>query len=558
MNANRSIHKLFALIVMPALLLGACAPAARNNPVIEQPAQPEKESLGTGEVVQEGAPVTGISAPQTDAQVAPLAAAPTLAPFATAASAAEYRNIQPLAPQPIYPTVPAGNEFQNYGVNPYIAAVEDHLSTFALDVDTASYTVMRRYIQDGMLPPAESVRVEEYVNYFDPGFPTPPDVAFAIYADGAPSPFSTDGSHLLRIGVQGYEVTDQQRKPSVLTFVVDISGSMAINNRLELVKQSLTLLVERLRPDDVVSIVVYGSEARTILEPTPASNHSAILNAIYSLATEGATNAEAGLMLGYEHAMRAYKPGANNRVILCSDGVANVGATGPDEILSRVRGYVEEGIYLTTIGVGMGNFNDVLLEQLANDGNGSYAYIDDQDEAQRLFVENLTSTLQVIALDAKIQVDFNPEIVAYYRLLGYENRDVADEDFRNDTVDAGEIGAGHSATAIYSVVLNPRAEGRIATVQLRWQDPDTMQVTEINGNVNTWDMADSFYRTAPHYQLAVLVAQYAEVLRHSPWAGGTSLNQLANLTAELTYSLPADTDVSEFVNIVQQAARINR
>jgi Ca-activated chloride channel family protein len=557
MNANRSFNYLLILVVILSLLLGACAPAAQTVEVVKT-VSIEKETLRTYEVSGEGLPVVGQSAPNADSLEAPRATTPTLAPFATNVPAGEIKNIAPEISAPVFPTPPVGNEFQNYGVNPYIAAVEDHLSTFALDVDTASYTVMRRYLKDGMLPPAESVRVEEYVNYFDPGYPTPPDVAFAIYADGAPSPFSTDGSILLRIGVQGYAVSDAQRKPSVLTFVVDISGSMAINGRLELVKQSLTMLVERLRPDDVVAIVVYGSEARTVLDPTPASNHGDILNAIYSLQTEGATNAEAGLLLGYEHAMRAFNPSANNRVILCSDGVANVGATGPDQILSRVRGYVEEGVYLTTIGVGMGNFNDVLLEQLANDGNGTYAYIDDQDEAKRLFVDNLTSTLQVIALDSKIQVDFNPEIVAYYRLLGYENRDVADEDFRNDAVDAGEIGAGHSATAIYSIVLNPRAEGRIATVQLRWQDPDTMRVTEINGNVNTWDMADSFYRTAPHYQLAVLVAQYAEVLRRSPWAGGISLNQLANLAAEISYSLPADDDVSEFVKLLQQAAQINR
>ena len=554
MNTKRSISVSLALIMTAALLLSACA-AAQTVEVVKT-VEVEKQVAPSTEGLSQGEPAVGQSVAETDSRELPLAAAPTMTPLGTAAPAAEYKNVTPLIPQPVYPTPVLGNEFQNYGVNPFIAAVEDHLSTFALDVDTASYTVMRRYIQDGSLPPADSVRVEEFVNYFKPGYPTPPDVAFAIYADGAPSPFSTDGSYLLRIGVQGYEVTDAQRKPSVLTFVVDISGSMSINGRLELVKQSLMMLAERLRPDDMVAIVVYGSEARTILNPTPASNQSAIQNAIYSLSTEGATNAEAGLLLGYEHAMRAFNPNANNRVILCSDGVANVGATGPDEILARVRGYVEEGVYLTTIGVGMGNFNDVLLEQLANDGNGTYAYIDDLDEAQRLFVDNLTSTLQVIALDAKIQVDFNPEVVAYYRLLGYENRAVADVDFRNDAVDAGEIGAGHSATAIYSVVLNPRGEGRIATVQLRWQDPDTMRVTEINGNVNTWDMADSFYRTAPHYQLAILVAQYAEVLRHSPWAGGTSLNQLANLAAELTYSLPGDAEVAEFVKLLQQAARI--
>jgi Ca-activated chloride channel family protein len=344
----------------------------------------------------------------------------------------------------------------------------------------------------------------------------------------------------------------------VLTFLIDVSGSMQMNNRLGLVKDSLALLVERLRPDDTVAIVVYGSNARVVLEPVSGNNQGQILRAIDSLANEGATNAEAGLILAYETAMRAYRPEANNRVILCSDGVANVGATGPDAILAKVRGYVEEGIYLSTFGVGMGNFNDVLLEQLADDGNGTYAYIDDMDEAQRQFVDNLTSTLQVIALDAKVQVDFNSDVVAYYRLVGYENRAVADQDFRNDTVDAGEIGAGHSATAVYSVVLNPGTEGRIATVQLRWEDPDSHEIREINGNFNSWDLAASFYQTSPRYQLTIMAAQYAEILRQSPWAANTSLTQLSNMAAELSYNLPQDQDVSEFISLLQRAAQIAR
>jgi Ca-activated chloride channel family protein len=458
----------------------------------------------------------------------------------------------------IQPPTPAGVEFQNYGVNPYINSLQDHLSTFSLDVDTASYTVMRNYIQNGSLPPADAIRVEEFVNYFKQDYPIPPDVAFGIYADGAPSPFATDGSYLLRIGVQGYTVPEWQRKPSVLTFLIDVSGSMQMNNRLGLVKDSLALLVERLRPDDTVAIVVYGSNARVLLDPVSGSQQDLILSAINGLANEGATNAEAGLILAYETAMRAYRPEANNRVILLSDGVANVGNTGPDAILAKVRGYVEEGIYLSTFGVGMGNFNDVLLEQLADDGNGNYAYIDDMDEARRLFLDNLTSTLQVIALDAKVQVDFNSDVVAYYRLVGYENRAVADQDFRNDTVDAGEIGAGHSATAVYSVVLNPGAEGRIATVQLRWEDPDSHEVREINGNFNSWDMASSFYQTSPRYQLTILAAQYAEILRQSPWAYNASLAQLSNMAAELSYNLPQDQDVSEFISLLQRASQFER
>ncbi|RPI22499.1 MAG: DUF3520 domain-containing protein, partial [Chloroflexota bacterium] len=269
-------------------------------------------------------------------------------------------------------------------------------------------------------------------------------------------------------------------------------------------------------------------------------------------------NAEAGLRLGYSIAMQAYQPGANNRIILCSDGVANVGQTGPDAILAEVRGYVDEGIRLTAVGFGMGNFNDVLMEQLADDGDGNYAYVDSIDEAGKLFGEDLTSTLQVIALDAKVQVDFNPDVVTRYRLIGYENRDVADQDFRNNAVDAGEIGAGHSSTALYAVQFKPGGQGRIATVQVRWQDPQTYQVTEINGNFNTWDLAASFDSASTRYQLSVVVAEYAEVLRHSYWAGDVSLGQVAWQASRLAAALPEDADVSEFAGLTFRASQIEQ
>jgi Ca-activated chloride channel family protein len=471
--------------------------------------------------------------------------------------AAEAQNAAPMATAaPGMAIPPSTNYFEDYGVNPYTSAIEDHLSTFALDVDTASYSVMRRYVKDGNLPPADAVRVEEFINYFNQGYPTPPDVAFGLYADGAPSPFDASGNYILRFGVQGYQVAEWERQSASLTFVIDVSGSMQMENRLELVKRSLELLVERLRPDDTVSIVVYGTTARVVLYPTSGKDTNTILNAIYSLQPEGSTNAADGLRMGYEMAMQAYKNGMTNRVILCSDGVANIGATSSDEILGTVRGYVSEGIYLTSVGFGMGNFNDVLMEQLANDGNGVYAYVDNIDEAQKLFVEDLTSTLQVIARDAKVQVDFNPDVVSYYRLIGYENRAVADEDFRDESVDAGELGAGHSATALYAVVLQPGTEGRIATVQLRWEDPANGEVHEINGNFNTWDLAQSFEATAPRYQLAVLAGQFAEVLRQSPWAQQTSLSQLYYLSGGLLETLPEDPDVIEFVELVGRASQM--
>ncbi|MBN2550222.1 MAG: von Willebrand factor type A domain-containing protein [Anaerolineales bacterium] len=545
MNAKKYTI-LFVLFVLFALILSACAAATPQSMV--KTIVVEKE----GQTVIQTVEVEKVVVVEEASQVVVATQASSNEPSGYYA----WPTATPGIAIPGTVPTPVDNYFQNYGVNPYVDAYEDHLSTFALDVDTASYSVMRRYLQDGNLPPADAIRVEEFVNYFDPGYPTPPDIAFGIYADGAPSPFANDGSYLLRFGVQGYVVPEWERKPAILTFVIDVSGSMQREQRLELVKQSLQILVDRLHSDDSVSIVVYGSDARVMLYPTAGSERDTILRAIYSLKTEGATNAEAGLILGYDLAMRAYRNGASNRVILCSDGVANVGATGPDEILSKVRGYVEEGVYLTTVGFGMGNFNDVLMEQLADNGNGSYAYVDDLDEAQKLFVEDLTATLQVIALDAKIQVDFNPNVVAYYRLIGYENRDVADQDFRNDAVDAGEIGAGHSATALYAVTFRPNADGRIATVQLRWEDPDTHQVTEINGNFNTWDLTPNFQEASPYYQLAVLAAQYAEVLRNSPWAYTTTLNQLSAMAQPLRYSILESGEVNEFIDLLARASQI--
>ena len=343
--------------------------------------------------------------------------------------------------------------FEDYGVNPFVDTEDDRFSTFAVDVDTASYTVMRRFIGDGYLPPDESVRVEEYVNYFEQDYAPPAEGqgAFAIYLEGAPSRFGGERHYLVRVGLKGYEVPPEQRKDVVLTFVIDVSGSMNMENRLGAVKQALRLLVGQLRPSDKVGIVVYGSNARVVLDPTSAAEAEVILQAIDRLQAEGATNAEAGLIVGYRMASEAFDPEATNRVILCSDGVANVGNPGPDSILERIREYADQGIYLTTVGFGMGNYNDILMEQLADNGDGSYAYVDTVEEAERLFINDLTSTLMVIARDAKVQVEFNPAVVRSYRLIGYENRDVADEDFRDDTVDAGELGPGHSVTALYEI-----------------------------------------------------------------------------------------------------------
>ena len=487
---------------------------------------------------------------ETDYSYEPAAA--TEAPAAAEAPASAYdQNGQPPNPEP-----PTDMFFEDYGVNPSIDTEDDNLSTFALDVDTGSYTVMRNYLNDGNLPPQESVRVEEYINYFDHGYASPPaHQAFGIYVDGGPSPFTeTERYEMMRVGVQGYEVNDEDRKDAALTFVIDVSGSMDMDNRLGLVKRSLEMLVEQLHRNDTVSIVVYGSEARIILEPTAGSNSDRILNAIYSLQPEGSTNAEAGLRLGYGMAMEAFKSDGINRVILCSDGVANVGQTEADAILEEIHRHVERGVTLTTIGFGMDNYNDTLMEQLADNGNGFYAYVDDKAEARKLFIDEITGTLQTIALDAKVQVEFNTDVVMRYRLVGYENRAVADEDFRDNEVDAGEIGAGHSVTALYEIKLYPDAHGKVATVFMRWEDPDTHQIVEISQDYDTSQIAFDFEESDPYFQRAVVVAEYAEILKGSYWAEESSMDDVYDEARRISRYLDDDT-MEEFVDLVREARR---
>ncbi|MGH2542061.1 MAG: vWA domain-containing protein, partial [Ardenticatenaceae bacterium] len=446
--------------------------------------------------------------------------------------------------------------FKHYGVNPFIDTEDDHFSTFAMDVDTASYAVARRFIQDGFLPDPDSVRVEEFINFFDQGYHAPEEDAFAIHIDGAPSPFSESNHWLMRVGLQGRTIEAEERKDASLIFVIDVSGSMARENRLGLVQRSLHLLLDKLRPADEVGIVVYGSSGRVLLEPTSLEDIENIREAIDALRPDGSTNASEGLLLGYEMAIQTVEPGRITRVLLLSDGVANVGNTGSDSILRTIRQYVDEGVYLSTVGFGMGNFNDILMEQLANDGNGHYAYVDTLNEANRVFVENLTGTLQVIAQDSKIQVDFNPEVVSRWRLLGYENRDVADRDFRNDLVDAGEVGAGHSVTALYELKLHEGAEGSLGTVFVRYEDPDTFKVTELSREMSVEELALEFEEANPRLQLAAVVAEYAEILRESFWAKESSLTSVAEMAHQVMETLPEDADVAEFVQLVDEAKQI--
>ncbi|KGX91421.1 vWA domain-containing protein [Pontibacillus marinus] len=451
------------------------------------------------------------------------------------------------------PAPPNGAEYDNmffedYGTNPFVSTEDDTLSTFAMDVDTGSYSVARNYIKRGELPPDEAVRVEEFVNYFGSNLQAPTNNTFAIGVDGVKSPFG-DGYHLLRISMKGKEIKVEERKSANLTFVIDVSGSMNRESRLGLVKKSLKMLVDELQPQDKVGIVTYGSQGRVVLEPTSIDEKNRVIRAIEKLQPEGSTNAEEGLTLGYSLAREYFTEGSINRVVLASDGVANVGKTGHKEILKEIKEYAQEDIKLSTLGFGMGNYNDVLMEQLANNGDGNYAYIDSFSEARRVFMEELTGTLQTIAKDAKIQVEFDPKKVDRYRLLGFENRDVKDEDFKDDSVDGGEVGAGHSVTALYEVKLKEGID-ELGKISLRYFSEDKHEVEEVQKPLSISEDVNP----SKNLMFLASVAEFAEILGESYWAKESSLESVL----ELAQSSAQNEEQFAFVELVKDAIAIGR
>jgi Ca-activated chloride channel homolog len=510
-------------------------------------------------------------APTAAASYAPIPAAPTYAPAATMKTGMQIPGATPYAwatqnPYP-QPTVQPRQTpfdpviFPSNGINPYIDTRSDNVSTFGLDVDTASYTVARNYVAQGIRPDAASVRPEEWVNYFDQGYAAPETGAFAIHTDGGPTPFLSPGEVLLRIGVKARDARDGARPSTALTFVIDVSGSMADGGRLDLLKQSIAILVGQLRSDDSVAIVAFTNDARVVLQPTRANDKDRILGALVSLHPEDATNTEAGLRLGYEMARGQFIQGGINRVVLATDGVANVGNTDAGTMLGEVgANTAASGIQLITIGVGMGNYNDALLEQLANKGQGFYAYVDTLEEARRIFVDKLTTTIDTVALDAKAQIDFNTSAVAGYRLIGYEDRGLPDNSFRDPNATGGAIGAGHQVTALYALVLRPgeSANERLATVSLRWTDPASMRAQEIAQDLYRGDLAASFQSTDRHFKMDALVAATAEVLRNSPWIPGYGVRDLQGAATALQGQLPETAEVRDFWIMLTQMSNLGR
>ncbi|MFI7606395.1 von Willebrand factor type A domain-containing protein [Micromonospora sp. NPDC049366] len=433
------------------------------------------------------------------------------------------------------------------------SVAEDPRSTFGIDVDTASYGYARRQIADGRLPDEAGVRPEEFVNAFRQDYAEPDGDGFAVHVDGAHLPSAHDApddTRLLRVGLQTRSEDEKSRPDAALTFVVDVSGSMAEPGRLDLVQDALHTLVDQLRPTDSIAVVEFSDEARVAREMTRVADGERLHEAIGSLRTRASTNLEAGLVLGYQVARDGFRAGATNRVIVLSDGLANVGATDAEPILRRVRDEAEKQIGLLGVGVGS-EYGDELMEQLADRGDGFVVYVSEPGQARKVFVRQLPATLSVRALDAKVQVTFEPDAVRSYRLIGYDNRAIADEDFRDDRVDGGEVGPGHSVTALYEVRLAAgfARSARLAEVRVRWADPSNRAPAETSESVTAADVEAEFVEVSPRLQTCYAAAYFALALKGG---SGTRLADLAAV-ARRAASATDDGEVRDLAKVIEEA-----
>ncbi|MCX4969432.1 von Willebrand factor type A domain-containing protein [Streptomyces sp. NBC_00654] len=453
-------------------------------------------------------------------------------------------------------------------------APPDYLSTFALDVDTASYGYARRTLGDGRLPEPGTVRPEEFVNSFRQGYERPEGNGFSVTVDGARAGGGTGGASdgksgegsgkgagdwsLVRVGLATKAAQPSgERPPAALTFVVDISGSMAEPGRLDLAKKSLTILTDELRDDDAVSLVTFSDEAETRLPMTRLQgNRNRIRDAVEEMEPADSTNVDAGIRRGYEEAVEGHRKGANNRVVLLSDALANTGETEADAILERIGdARREHGITLFGVGVGS-DYGDALMERLTNKGDGHTTYIADEEQARKVFVDQLPAHVELRARDAKAQVAFDRETVQQFRLIGYENRKVADEDFRDDGVDGGEVGPGHTVTALYAVRLREGASGHVATATVRWLDPRTRKAHERTGSVGSGAIDGELWGgPGKRLQVAAVAAYFAETLRGGELPGTPGLGELASRASELAEETEDDS-VRKLATAIGRADRL--
>ncbi|MGE0321501.1 MAG: von Willebrand factor type A domain-containing protein [Polyangiaceae bacterium] len=437
--------------------------------------------------------------------------------------------------------------------NDWIETAVEDTSTFGADVDTGSYTSMRQSISGGSLPDPLGVRVEEYTNYFRYQYPEPTTDPFSVSFEMAPSKFGEANQDLFRIGIKGKQVPPEERKPANLVFLIDASGSMSATNKLPLIQWSLRQLVKRLEPTDRLGIVVYAGDVRFEMQPTEVSDKSEILDQINRLEARGGTNGAAGIQTAYAMAESAYRSNGINRVVLCTDGDFNVGLTG-NALISEIEEYRDKGVTLSVLGFG-NSANDAFMEQLADHGNGNYALIDNQNEAMHVLGDNLVSTLQVIAKDVKIQVEFNQDTVQRYRLIGYENRVLDNSDFTNDAVDSGDLGAGHFVTSFYELERDRSlSQGRMATVRLRYKEPDGDVSQELTFDFDLAAAANSFDAASSDFRFAAGVVEFAEILRGSKHSQGQRFDDVLQIVSA---TQGEDNLRKEFYGLVVQGSQLS-
>ncbi len=457
-------------------------------------------------------------------------------------------------------------EYNEIIENGYKSAVSDPLSTFSIDVDTASYANARRMIQEGGYVDPNAVRIEEFINYFDYNYPEPStDDPFSVTTELSDCPWNNEAK-LLLVGLKAEDIKREEREPLNLVFLIDVSGSMFSDDKLPLVQKAFTMLTDTLTEDDRISIVTYAGEEKVVLKGTSGEDKEKIKEAINSLEAGGSTYGEAGINRAYELAEKNFIRSGNNRVILATDGDLNVGISSEEELTKLIEEKRESGVFLSVLGFGTGNIKDNRMEALADHGNGNYSYIDSETEAKKVLVEEMSGTLYTVAKDVKIQVEFNPVNVSGYRLLGYENRALANEDFADDTKDAGEIGAGHTVTALYELIMNgggiPETElkyqqntvtgnqNELLTVSLRYKQPDGDKSKLLAVPVTM----ESYTAKMPeNMTFAAAAAEFGMVLRGSEYRGNASCGQILDLLEDYDYS--SDEYKNEFVYLVRTMDR---
>jgi Ca-activated chloride channel family protein len=494
--------------------------------------------------------------------------APAPAGAVAPAGAATAKTSAP-SPAPVFPREMNTENYAAVAESRFLPAADNPRSTFSIDVDAASYTNVRRFLTSGQRPPRDAVRVEEFLNYFRYDYPEPRGKdRFSVTTDVAVAPWAPE-HRLLRVGIKGKSLKAAAVPPTNLVFLIDVSGSMRPENKLPLVKESFRLLVNELREQDRVAIVVYAGAAGLVLPPTPGCDKATILAALDQLEAGGSTAGGAGLRLAYDVARQSYARGSNNRVILATDGDFNVGESSDAAMVQLIEERRDQGIFLTVLGFGTGNLKDSRMEQIADKGNGHYAYVDNLQEGRRVFVREFAGTLMTLAKDVKIQVEFNPAKVQAYRLIGYENRALKNEDFADDRKDAGELGAGHTVTALYEIVpvgvpfalagdslryqtISLRSDTKRdewLTVQLRYKEPDgttsrlQTHPVRVRGRVG---------EPEGDFRFATAVAGFGMVLRNSEYRGAATLDQVLHL-ARSAESEDPDGERAEFVRLVESA-----